>query len=157
MPLPLLRNSSSLTPRPMSSVSKPCGCEQNGLRRNSSSVIMSYESPERMLHVKQSDEVEQEAVAGAQQDKLGNTAALSVKCLVADLGLDEEDAEYLVGLGVGCSSADDALSVLGHALTAATERAKSLEEEVEQLLLALEKAEAMLAHGEVDTDEEGDF
>lgn len=101
-----------------------------------------------MKHPK--DELEKGTVARSEPDRVSNTAALSIECLIADLGLEREDAEYLVGLGVGCSSADDALSVLGHALTAAVERAKGLEEEVDELILALEKAEAALEFGEDD-------
>lgn len=124
------------------------------LLSGSPKLIMRYETPaiKELFHVKHDNELEQKAMARAKQGEPSNTAALSVECLVADLGLDREDAEYLVSLGVGCSSADDALSVLGHALTAATERAKGLEEEVEQLLLALEKAQAALGYGDDDYD-----
>jgi len=95
------------------------------------------------FHVKQpkvvNSEVEPDTlVEQGKPAELSNTAALSIECLVADLGLEREDAEWLVNLGVGCSSNDDALSVLGHALVASIERAKELETTLDARDVALE-------------------
>lgn len=100
----------------------------------------------KVFHVKQTNEVEQEALAGPPTERdVSNTAAISIECLVADLGLERADAEWLVALGVGCSSNDDALSVLGHALVAAIERAQELEKTLDIKELALEKQAEELA------------
>jgi len=103
-----------------------CGCKETKLTNG-------------VFHVKrQTNEVEPDTLVEQAKPELSNTAAISVECLVADLGLEREDAEWLVNLGVGCSSNDDALSVLGHALVASIERAKELEVTLDSRDVALE-------------------
>lgn len=112
-----------------------CGCKETIVGQNGA------------FHVKQppTNEVESEALAGPPTERdVSNTAALSIECLVADLGLERADAEWLVALGVGCSSNDDALSVLGHALVASIERAQELEKTLDTRELALEKVQQEL-------------
>lgn len=70
-----------------------------------------------------------------------NSAALSYDVLIS-MGIGEDDASYLLELGVRASAADDRLSVLGVALVASLERAKALEEEVDTRSVALEQVEA---------------
>lgn len=79
-----------------------------------------------------------------------NTAVVTYDILTGELGIEPDDATYLVELGVRATPADDPLSVLGVALVASIERSKDLQTTLDQRTVALEESEQALEELEND-------